>query len=177
MQATLPTGMLIKRRYLVLDLLSKSNSGAVYLVEDQHVKNKNYALFALKEVINPSKHKLKQIAVEGMSLRLLHHQALPKVYTVMSVGEQQRVYIPLDYIEGPNLEILRLRQPEKRFSLPNRRQVKPGSPKASKRREVLGRSERPAMERPAAWRIASLMRRRACVNDKRPQKPCASTTV
>jgi len=117
-QTTLPIGIFIKRRYIVLDLLSKSNSGAVYLVEDQHVKNKNYALFALKEVTNPSKHKLKQIAVEGMSLRLLYHQALPKVYTVISMGEQQRVYIPLDYIEGPNLEILRLRQPEKRFSLP-----------------------------------------------------------
>src|SRR5438477_1648072 len=117
-QTTLPIGIFIKRRYIVLDLLSKSNSGAVYLVEDQHVKNKNYALFALKEVTNPSKHKLKQIAVEGMSLRLLYHQALPKVYTVISMGEQQKVYIPLDYIEGPNLERLRLQQPEKRFSLP-----------------------------------------------------------
>jgi serine/threonine protein kinase len=118
MQATLPFGILIKEHYLVLDLLSKSNSSAVYLVEDQHVKNKNYALRALKEVINPSKHNLKQIAVEGMSLRLLYHQALPKVYTVTSIGEQQKVYIPLDYIEGSNLEILRLRQPEQRFSLP-----------------------------------------------------------
>ena len=60
---------------------------------------------------------------------------------------------------------------------PNRRQVKPGWPKANKRREVLGRSERPAMERPAACIIASHIRRRACVNDRRPQKPCASTTV
>src|SRR6266567_3218013 len=33
---------------------------------------------------------------------------------------------------------------------PNRRQVKPTPPGASKRREVLGRWERPAMERPAA---------------------------
>ncbi len=60
---------------------------------------------------------------------------------------------------------------------PNRRQVKPAPPEASKRREVLGRSERPAMERPAACIIASPIRRTACVNDKRPQKPCASTTV
>src|SRR6266496_2839302 len=60
---------------------------------------------------------------------------------------------------------------------PNRRQVKPALPEASKRREVLGRLERPAMERPAACIIASPIRRRACVNDKRPQKPCASTTV
>src|SRR6266581_3214686 len=59
----------------------------------------------------------------------------------------------------------------------NRRQVKPALPEASKRREVLGRLERPAMERPAACIIASPIRRRACVNDKRPQKPCASTTV
>jgi serine/threonine protein kinase len=118
MQTTLPIGILIKERYLVLDLLSKSSSGAVYLVEDQSVKNKNDTLFALKEVINPSKHKLYQIAVEGMSLRLLYHHALPQVYNVINMGKPDRVYILLDYIEGPNLEVLRLRQPEKRFSLP-----------------------------------------------------------
>jgi serine/threonine protein kinase len=117
-QATLPIGILLKGRYLVLDLLSKSNSGTLYLVEDQRIKNKSNALFAFQEVINPSKYKLKQIAIEGMSLRLLNHHALPKVYTVISMGEQERVYIPLDYIEGPNLEIVSLRQPEKRFSLP-----------------------------------------------------------
>src|SRR2546423_11776793 len=39
-------------------------------------------------------------------------------------------------------------------SYPNRRQVKPSS-QASKRREVEGRSVRPAMERPAACLIAS----------------------
>jgi eukaryotic-like serine/threonine-protein kinase len=118
MQTTLPIGILIRERYLVLDLLSKSSSGAVYLVEDQCARNKNYTLFALKEVINPSKYKLHQIAVEGMSLRLLYHQALPQAYTVISMGKPDRVYILLDYIEGPSLEMLRLRQPEQRFSLP-----------------------------------------------------------
>src|SRR5947209_8193830 len=43
-----------------------------------------------------------------------------------------------------------LPHPGQAQDLPNRRQVKPGSPKVSKRREVEGRSERPAMERPAA---------------------------
>ncbi len=118
MQTTLPIGILIRERYLVLDLLSESSSGAVYLVEDQCARNKNYTHFALKEVINPSKYKLHQIAVEGMSLRLLYHQALPQVYTVISMGKPDRVYILLDYIEGPNLEMLRFRQPEQRFSLP-----------------------------------------------------------
>src|SRR5713101_5847166 len=60
---------------------------------------------------------------------------------------------------------------------PNRRQVKPLLPEASKRREAEGRSERPAMERPAACRIASPTNRSACLKDKRPPKPCAKTTT
>jgi hypothetical protein len=94
MQITLPIGIIIRDRYLVLDLLSGSSSGAVYLVEDQSARNKNSSLFVLKEVINPSKYKLHQIAVEGMSLRLLHHKALPQVYTVISMDKPDKEFQP-----------------------------------------------------------------------------------
>src|SRR5947209_7640496 len=115
MQNTLPFGTIIRGRYLVQETLGKSDSGAVYLLRDQH---NNFNLLILKEVINPNKHKLYRLSIEGMSLRLLYHQALPHVYNVFSEGKHDRVYILMDYIEGPNMQMVRLQQPEKRFSFP-----------------------------------------------------------
>src|SRR5947209_7326822 len=115
MQNTLQFGTIIRGRYLVQETLGKGAFGAVYLLRDQH---NNFNLLVLKEEINPNKHKLYRLSIEAMSLRLLHHPALPHVYNVISEGKQDRVYILMDYIEGPNVEMLRLQQPEKRFSLP-----------------------------------------------------------
>src|SRR5262249_13661808 len=43
---------------------------------------------------------------------------LPRVYRVFEDEKKNRFYMLMDYVEGPNLERLRLQQPEKRFSLP-----------------------------------------------------------
>ena len=99
-------------------LLGSSPSGAVYLAQDQYVRSDLFNLLVLKEVVNPSKHKLHQIVLEAMMLRLLQHRALPRVYQVISGGNQDRVYLLMDYIEGPGLERLRVQQPEQRFSFP-----------------------------------------------------------
>ncbi len=117
-QTTLPVGTILQGRYLVQGLLGSSPSGAVYLVKDQYVKPELVNLLVLKEVVNPSKHKLNQIVLEAMTLRLLHHQALPHVYQVISGGNHDRVYLLMDHIEGPGLERLRVQQPEQRFSFP-----------------------------------------------------------
>lgn len=42
---------------------------------------------------------------------------MPRVYRTFENEQQTRAYILMDYIEGPNLEVLRRQQPEKRFSL------------------------------------------------------------
>ena len=118
MQNALPVGTIIQERYFVRALLGSSPSGAVYLVQDQYVKSGLFNLLVLKEVVNPSKHKLHQIVLEAMTLRLLQHQALPRVYQVISGGNHDRVYLLMDYIEGPGLERLRVQQPEQRFSFP-----------------------------------------------------------
>ncbi len=113
-QATLIEGTIIQNRYMVVSLLGKGGFGAVYLVRDMRVRSN---LFALKEVIDPSKQDHKRFLFEGELLKQLDHPALPRVYRVFENEEERRVYLLLDYVDGPNLEHLRQQQPGKRFQL------------------------------------------------------------
>jgi len=115
---SLPIGTIIRGRFLIQDQLSDSGFGNIYLVRDQRNTRNNTNLFVLKEVINPNRHKLYQITLDGMAFRLLRHEALPRVYNVLSDAKYDRVYVLMDYIEGLSLEMLRLHQPGKRFSFP-----------------------------------------------------------
>ncbi len=113
-QAILPTGTIVRDRYVVEDLLGKGGFGAVYLVRDTRVRGN---LFALKEVIDPSKRDREQFVFEGEVLKRLEHRALPCVYYAFENEKQGRAYILMDYIEGTNLETQRQQQPERRFTL------------------------------------------------------------
>jgi predicted Ser/Thr protein kinase len=113
-QTTLPIGSLIQKRYYVESLLGKGGFGAVYLVKDQRVRGN---LFALKEVVDPSKKERDRFTFECDVLRRLDHPSLPRVYRAFEDDKNIRAYMLMDYIEGPNLEQLRLEQPEKRFPL------------------------------------------------------------
>ncbi|HCI80844.1 MAG TPA: hypothetical protein DHW02_14270 [Ktedonobacter sp.] len=110
----LPVGSIIRDRYEVEALLGKGGFGAVYLVRDIRVKGNQ---FAIKEVIDPNKKDRMHFLFEGDVLKRLDHTALPRVYRAFEDEPQQRVYLLMDYIEGPNLERLRQRQPNKRFPL------------------------------------------------------------
>jgi eukaryotic-like serine/threonine-protein kinase len=111
-QSTLPIGTVVRNRYIVEDLLGKGGFGAVYLVRDQRVRHN---LFALKEVADPNKRERARFIFEADVLRRLDHAALPRVYYVFEDPKKDRAYMLMDYVEGPNLEILRQRQPNKRF--------------------------------------------------------------
>jgi eukaryotic-like serine/threonine-protein kinase len=114
----LPVESIIRGRYLIQSQLSTGNFGDVYLVRDQLITWKSPILFVFKEVINPNRHQLYQITLDGMALRLVQHQALPRVYNVLSDAKYDHVYVQTEYIEGSNLEILRQRRNENRFSFP-----------------------------------------------------------
>ncbi|GAC1312868.1 MAG: hypothetical protein NVSMB27_49130 [Ktedonobacteraceae bacterium] len=111
LQLSLPTGVIIQGRYIIEDVLGKGGFSAVYLVRDQHDGH----LFALKELIDQGKQERARFAFEGEILERLDHQALPRIHRVFEDGD--RAYMLMDYIEGPNLEVLRRQQPGKRFSL------------------------------------------------------------
>ena len=51
-QDSLSVGAVIQGRYIVESLFGKGGFGSIYLVRDQHIKQK---LFVLAEVINPNK--------------------------------------------------------------------------------------------------------------------------
>jgi len=107
-------GKVVHERYIIEELLGQGGFGAVYRVRDRRVKGN---IFALKEVVNPNSGQQENFLFEGEILRRLDHPALPRVYRVFEDGKNNRVYMLMDYVEGPNLERLRLQQSENRFSL------------------------------------------------------------
>jgi len=112
-QTRVPRGKAIHGRYIVEDLLGTGGFGAVYRVRDRRVKEN---VFALKEMINPNIYERNGFAFESEILKRLDHPALPHVYRVFEEDKSSRVYMLMDFVDGPNLEKLRLRQPDRRFS-------------------------------------------------------------
>lgn len=113
-QTTLPIGTIIRRQYVVEGLLRKDSFSALYLVKDL---TDTQAIFALKEVSGQSKQERERFLLENESLLRLDHPALPKVYRVFSGTQRSRSYMLMEYIAGPNLEIVQQRQPQRRFAL------------------------------------------------------------
>jgi len=114
-QTTLPMGSILRERYVVEELLGKGGFGAVYLVQDVRVQGN---LYALKEAINPQRRDRERFVFEGDLLKHLDHRSLPRVYRVFEDDINHRAYMLMDFIEGPNLEVLRKIQLGKHFSLP-----------------------------------------------------------
>lgn len=112
---TLSSGAVIRGRYRVIDLIGKGGFSAVYLVRDQQRED---SFFALKEAIETDKEARELFAFECSLLERLVHPALPRVHSVFEDEERKRLCMLMDYVEGPDLEMLRLIQPGKRFSLP-----------------------------------------------------------
>jgi serine/threonine protein kinase/glycosyltransferase involved in cell wall biosynthesis len=111
-QAPLGRGAVIQGRYIVESLLGKGDFGVTYLVREQH------KLFVLAEVFDPNEEESYRFTFEYVAPASLDHQALPAVQYVFNDDKLGRTYILMGYIEEPNLEKLRLQQPEKRFPLP-----------------------------------------------------------
>ncbi len=115
MHETLPPGAIVGDRYLVIDLIGTGGFSAVYLVQDRQRED---SFFALKEVIATHQEATERFVFECALLERLVHPSLPRVYHVFDDDEHSRLYMLMDYVEGPNLEMLRQVQHEKRFSFP-----------------------------------------------------------
>jgi serine/threonine protein kinase len=112
---TLSPGTVLHGRYLVIDLLGTGGFSAVYLVQD---RQRDDRFFALKEGIALDREAREHFAMECALLERLVHPALPQVHEVFDDEAHERMYMLMDYVEGPNLETLLSIQPERRFSLP-----------------------------------------------------------
>ncbi len=117
-QMKLPVGATVQDtygdRYRIMGLLGKGGFGAVYLVNDRHLQEHE---FALKELIEPSGHDHERLLFECELLKRLDHPSLPRVYHVFEYEKLKRVYLLMEYIKGKNLEDLREEQPDGRFPL------------------------------------------------------------
>ncbi len=111
LQAIYPVGTLLRSRYRIESLLGKGGFGAVYLVKDQQ---EGGSFIALKELREQNEDEKNRLLFESDILKRLDHRSLPKVRGVFE--ENDRFYMLMDYIEGPNLEVLRKKQPGRVFS-------------------------------------------------------------
>jgi serine/threonine protein kinase len=124
MQKALAVGTILRNQYLVQELLSKGAFSAVYLVnsvslvEDPRGKRYSSTRFALKEVVIPSRHLRHHVHLETIALRGIDHEGLPHIYEVFNINRYNRLYILMDYIEGPNLEKVSLQHSGGQLPLP-----------------------------------------------------------
>ena len=103
----------VRERYIIDELLGKGGFGAVYRVRDRRVRNN---VFALKEIVDPNKYQYARFTFESKLLQRLDHPHLPRVYRTFTDEKLHRLYMLMDYVDGPNMERLRVRQSERRFS-------------------------------------------------------------
>lgn len=117
-QQTLIPGTLIRRRYLVKNLIGRGDSGAVYLVQDQQASQSDHQFFALKETRGLNKQERLQLTFKSVTLRQVKHPSLPQIYHIFNDDRRNRVGIIMDFVDGPDLETLCQHQPQMRFLWP-----------------------------------------------------------
>ena len=115
-QVILPVGTVIRGRYHIQSMIGQGSSGAVYLVHDSHEKRGRNTTFALKEVSGLTAQEIIQFAFSGVMLLKLHHPSFAHIIDIPKDEKQERVYLLMEYIEGPDLETLCQQQRGQRFS-------------------------------------------------------------
>lgn len=114
-QTALTLGDIIQDRYHVESFLGGGGFSSVYLVRDLQPATASNALYALKELCDQDEREKIRFLFEGEVLRRLHHHALPGIHRIFDDEQIHRIFMLLEYIDGPNLETLRREQVERRF--------------------------------------------------------------
>ena len=103
----LSIGTVIHGRYRVLSVLGQGGMGAVYLVEDQTLFGKRWALKEFADTFsNPvdRANAIKQFEQEARLLVSLTHVNLPHVADYFMEGGRQ--YLAMEYVDGDTLAVL-----------------------------------------------------------------------
>lgn len=115
-QNILEPGVILRRRYEILELVGQGGMGAVYKATDRRLEGR---ICAIKEVLPTlstgaiSTQQLQQLSeqfrTEASILARLDHQNLPKVSDYFSINARE--YLVMDFVEGRDLhEIVREHQ-------------------------------------------------------------------
>ncbi len=103
--ALLPVGAVLQGRYKVVGVLGQGGMGAVYLVEDQQLFGKQWALKEMQDTFtNPKDRKQARelFEQEAQLLAKLSHPNLPQISGFFT--ENGRHYLLMEYVEGQTLE-------------------------------------------------------------------------
>ena len=103
--ALLSEGTVLHERYRVVRVLGKGGMGAVYLVEDQGLYGKYWALKELLEHFSDPAERAEAVAQFQGEVQILvgvHHPNLPQVVDVFE--ESGRHYLLMEFIEGQTLK-------------------------------------------------------------------------
>lgn len=114
-QKNLPVGTIIRGRYHIQSIIGQGSSGAVYLVQDSRVRQGRNT-FALKEVNGLTLQEVIQFAFSRITLLKLQHPSFAHIIDIPEDEKQERVYLLMEYIEGPDLETLCQQHRGQRFS-------------------------------------------------------------
>jgi eukaryotic-like serine/threonine-protein kinase len=114
-QVTLPLKTLLRGRYLVEAVLSRGETGNVYLVRDKHVGGPE--LMTLKEIVHPTATARDRFSIEPEALKQLEHPALPRIYDAFVDDRLARSYVLMEYIAGSSARDLLSRQSGHRFGV------------------------------------------------------------
>lgn len=95
---TLERGMLLHKRYRIVEILGQGGMGSVYRAVDENLG----VDIALKENLFTTDEYSRQFRLEAVILANLRHPNLPRVSDHFVVGDQGQ-YLVMDYIEGEDL--------------------------------------------------------------------------
>ncbi|CAH0121167.1 serine/threonine-protein kinase [Paenibacillus sp. MSJ-34] len=100
MKSKLVPQSVVGGRYRVIGRIGAGGMSSVYLVEDDKLKGKRWAL---KETVVPDKTAYRNVAEEAEMLIRLNHPFLPRIVDFFAPDEDGLMYLVMDYIEGETL--------------------------------------------------------------------------
>jgi serine/threonine-protein kinase len=99
----LPANTLLAGRYLILKKIGQGGMGAVYLVHDERLPGKMWAVKEMSEssATSPAERQgiIKDFQREAQLLASLNHPHIPKV--IDSFNDRGRYYLVMEYVKGP----------------------------------------------------------------------------
>lgn len=106
-------GQIIDNRFKIIKELGQGGFGTVFLVHDKNLDQKKAIKIISKEFYNDLAA-LEILKKEAQTMFKIVHQNVIRFFDIHLIGEIK--YIDMEFVDGLSLDILKIRQPENRFS-------------------------------------------------------------